>query len=534
VRYGGRLASALAGFSLILLAGSLWRRKRIGWVLTVLVLSASILVHLAKGLDYEEALLAAALSAALLLLRHHFHARSDPPSVRQGLRAVVAALGFTLGYGVLGFFLLDRHFSVNFSFSAAVRQTVVMFTEFYDPGLHPVTGFGRYFADSIYAIGAGALIYALLMLLRPVLVREPATPAEREFARQIVEGHGRTSVARYTLLGDKPYYFSPGGSSIAYAVPGRVALALGDPIGPREDAAAAIVGFRAFCARNDWRAAFYQVLPDCLEAYRAAGFDALCVGHEAVVDLAEFSLEGKSNRTLRSTMNRFARLGIAAELLRPPLADEVVAELGEISDEWLGPAKGVEKRFSLGYFEEAYMRSSLVMAVRAPTGRLTAFTNLVPEYQCPEVTVDLMRHRRSAEAGTMDFLFVSLFQWAGNEGYQGFSLGLSALAGVGQEAEDPAVERALDFIFQHLNQFYNFRGLHAFKSKFRPRWSPRYLVYPGAAALPAVALALIRADSGDAWAWDFLRQAMAERLGRKDRPTVAEDAENGDAPEEDA
>ena len=62
-------------------------------------------------------------------------------------------------------------------------------------------------------------------------------------------------------------------------------------------------------------------------------------------------------------------------------------------------------------------------------------------------------------------------------------------------------ERALGFIFEHVNQFYDFKGLHAFKSKFHPIWSPRYLVYPGPASLPAVAVALILADSGTAVLW---------------------------------
>jgi phosphatidylglycerol lysyltransferase len=47
-----------------------------------------------------------------------------------------------------------------------------------------------------------------------------------------------------------------------------------------------------------------------------------------------------------------------------------------------------------------------------------------------------------------------------------------------------------------VDQFYNFKGLHEFKAKFDPTWSPRYLIYPGAANLPAVTIALLRADSG--------------------------------------
>ena len=59
VRHGSRMTSALAGFALLLLAGGLWRRKGVAWALSVLLLVVSIITHLIKGLDFEEAGLAA-------------------------------------------------------------------------------------------------------------------------------------------------------------------------------------------------------------------------------------------------------------------------------------------------------------------------------------------------------------------------------------------------------------------------------------------------------------------------------------------
>ena len=131
---------------------------------------------------------------------------------------MLAALAFTLIYGVIGFYFLDRHFKVSFGFWSALRQTIVMFTQFYDPSLQPLTGFGRYFVDSIYVISAVTIGYALLMLLRPVLSRRPQTDEERARAWEIVRAHGRTSLARYALLDDKLFFFTPGGSLISYVV----------------------------------------------------------------------------------------------------------------------------------------------------------------------------------------------------------------------------------------------------------------------------------------------------------------------------
>jgi phosphatidylglycerol lysyltransferase len=110
------------------------------------------------------------------------------------------------------------------------------------------------------------------------------------------------------------------------------------------------------------------------------------------------------------------------------------------------------------------------------------------------------------ENGVIDFLFVSLFHWARTQGYATFNLGLSSLAGVGDAAGDPIIERALHYIYEHINQFYNFKGLHAYKEKFHPQWSPRYLVYPGGTSLIAVVFALIQADAGDHLLLDYFRR----------------------------
>jgi phosphatidylglycerol lysyltransferase len=496
VRQGGHLTAALAGFALLLLASGLWRRKRVAWLLTLVVLVISIISHLVKGLDYEEALLALALAVGLGIMVNDFHGRSDMPSVRQGLGVLLSALLFTLAYGVTGLYLLDWHFSVNFGFWAALRQTMVMFTEFYDPGLEPVTGFGRYFANSIYMVGAITGGYAALQLLRPVFLRTPVTQIEREKARQIVEAFGHSSLARLTLMDDKSYFFNAGGTVISYVVKGRVALVLGDPIGPESDLLACLASFRGYCRSNDWFPAYYQVLPEYVTQYRSAGYQLICIGHEGIVDLNQFTLAGNVNKGLRSAYNRLDKLNYQAEILDPPISAEILHTLRDISDDWLSAMHGSEKRFSLGWFDNSYIGNSQVMIVRNPDGFLVAFANMIPEYQANEITIDLMRHLRETEHGLMDFLFVSMFEWSKAQGYTSFNLGLSSLAGIGEKPGDPAIERALHFIYEHVNQFYNFKGLHNFKEKFHPAWSPRYLVYSSAVDLPKIALAIAQADAG--------------------------------------
>lgn len=503
---GSRITSALAGFALLLLAGSLWRRKQTAWILTVILLTISILAHMIKGLDFEEASLTLGLLALLVILRRSFRVSSDRPSLRQGLFVLATAFGFSLIYGTAGLYFLDKHFNIHFGIIGALKQTVMMFTSYYNPILEPITGFGRYFVESIYIIGLGTLGFSLLMLIRPVLVRQSSTIEEQAHAEEIVKKYGRTALARATLFDDKSYFFGPKDTVIAYAARGRGAIVLGDPIGPPKEVAATISSFKVFCSHNDWTPAFVSILPDYLDTYKKAGFDVVCIGYEAIIDLNKFTLEGSENKEIRNSVSRINRLGYKAEVHIPPLEYILMQSLREISDAWLNLRHGGEMHFSDGWFEDNYIRNSPVIVVHAPDGSPTAFANLVTEYQKNELTIDLMRHYQKIENGTMEFLFASILQRAKEKGYNTFSLGLSAIVGVGEKPDDPRVEKALHTISKYISRFYNFKGLHNFKEKFHPRWEPRYLAYSNSANLPLILTSLLKVHTDGNILWKFLRR----------------------------
>lgn len=497
VRAGSHIFAAVSGFILLTLASRLLRRKRVAWILTVVLLTISIASHLLKGLDVEETIPAVVLLVLLLLLRNSFTARSDRPSIAQGVRVLIGALVFTLAYGTAGFFLMEKQYQTQFDLFQALLQTLAIFLTSDNGGIEATTRFGSFFITSIYIVGASTISYAVWMLLRPVLLQVGGTDEARDLASKIVRDYGRSSLAHFCLLPDKNYYFSPSGKTvIAYVPKGRGAIALGDPIGASEDLKDAIIGYREYCDRNDWYPAFYQTLPDNLDLYKSLGFKAVKIGEEGVVDLRTFTTKGKAGRNLRNSLNRFNKLGYRVEFYQPPIADELLDKLKIISDEWLNEMQGSEKRFSLGWFDYDYLRNCEIATVEGKEG-IIAFANIVPEYQLNEVTLDLMRKLNDTEHGVMEFLFVSLFQHFQKLDYDSFNLGLSALSGLNEAPQSSPLERGLDYLYEHLNRFYNFQGLHGFKDKFNPRWEPRYLIYPRLAALPDVVVALVRADSGD-------------------------------------
>jgi phosphatidylglycerol lysyltransferase len=318
----------------------------------------------------------------------------------------------------------------------------------------------------------------------------PSTSTERDRATGIIHQYGKTVLARFALFEDKRYFFSPGGSVIAYVLHNRTAVALGDPIGPPEDNPATILGFQKLCHENDWQPCFYQTLPDFLSNYRSAGMHSLKLGEEAIVDLAAFTLQGGAMKPVRTSVNKFERLGYACQYTKPPHSADLLDRLEAISNEWMIERHAKEMKFSMGWFDRDYLNTTPVLTVADAAGNQIAFVNLVDEYQNRELAVDLMRHQNDMLPGTMDYLFASMLKKAQELHYERFNLGLSGLVGVGESSDDPAIERAMHFIYSRVKTTYNFRGLHEFKEKFLPGWSPRYLIYPNLSSLPAVALAL--------------------------------------------
>ncbi|MDQ2687215.1 MAG: phosphatidylglycerol lysyltransferase domain-containing protein [Armatimonadota bacterium] len=507
VAHGSRTLIALFGLGLLMLARSLARRKQQAWRITVLLVSASPFLHLTKGLDWEEALVCLILLAALLQFRHSFWAENDRPSARQGLLAAAGLISFAALYGPLGYTLLRREYSPPPTPALILEQTTYRLAFAPDhPILKAHTHRARWFDGSLRVIALFAAGYALWMLLRPVLDRSRIEEEARDAARRLLQTAGGAPLAYFTLLPDKRYLFDAEGAqprwAVAYVPVGRQAIALGDPLGAPEDAPQAIQTFVSLCRRHDWQPAFYQTTAQHLSAYRQSGLKALKVGEDAVIDLSTFTLSGKRFQDLRTALNKMGKLGVRCVECSPDALDaDALAQMAEISEQWLRQHKGEEKTFALGRFapDSQCFQDSRVFLARNADNLILAFVTFVPIFgDAPGWGLDLMRRRASVPNGTMEFLIASCLQTFQTEGAQRVSLGLSPLAGTAEHSdphEDEWLARSRSVLFQRFNHFYSFKGLHGFKEKFGPQWEPRYLLYDGANALAPTLYAVIKAHS---------------------------------------
>jgi phosphatidylglycerol lysyltransferase len=462
-------AASLTGLLLLLLAQAILRRVDAAMYVTAGALALGAATSLTKGGDYEEASILVAVLLALLAARRHFtrRARIFEFPVSAGW---LAAVGTVVAASVwLGFFAY-RH----------VAYTGDLWWRFAVQADAP-----RFLRASV-AVTIAALAFALRQLLAPALPRRAGVDLTATAEIDRVIALQPRAMPYLVYLGDKSLLWNePRNAFLMYAVSGRSCIALGDPVGPAAAARDLIERFLRMCHEADLTPVLYEATSERLGDFADYGLSAVKIGEDARVHLPDFSLSGSNNKALRSSLNRVEREGLTFRVADPSEAPALIPVLQEISDEWLLRKGASEKGFSLGYFNEEYLRR-FPIAVMERDGQIEAFANMWPGPGRVELSPDLMRYRATAPPGIMDVLLVRMMMWARDQGYEWFNIGMAPLSGIPTSPVGRTWTRLGHFVYRNGEAFYNFQGLRGYKEKFHPVWQPRYLAYPGGLALARV------------------------------------------------
>jgi phosphatidylglycerol lysyltransferase len=462
--------SSLVGMALLLLARSLDRRIAEAWSMTVALLAVGVVASLLKGFDYEEATILAITLCALLASRNEFYRRASLFDERPSLGWLIA----------IGATLLGTAWLIGFAYRH-VEYTQQMWWQFELQADAP---------RSLRAVvGAAVLLgtFGIMRLLRPSPAR-PRLPSSQELDdAQALVMRGTSNDDWLALTGDKSLLFSDARDAfIMYGVIGRTWAAMGQPVGPETAWSELIWRFHEEANRHGARTVFYEVPARALPYFMDLGLSMLKLGESARVDLAGFGLSGRRRANLRQGHARAARDGTTFELLSPEQTLACMDRLEAVSNDWLAGHRTREKRFSLGFFDRAYL-ARVPVAVARHDGEIVAFVTIWPAGDRGACSPDLMRYATGAPRTVMDFLMVETMLWAKAQGFRWFELGMAPLAGLPAHRLAPLWTKLGRFLYRHGASLYNFEGLRAFKDKFDPVWEPVYLVYPRRSLATALA-----------------------------------------------
>jgi phosphatidylglycerol lysyltransferase len=486
----GTFSAAVTGVLLLVIARGLSKGYRTAFTATLIILVAAACSAILKGFDYEEAIILSAVALLAFAQAPLF----DRPSHGDWLegRDVGVAFVAVIVFLIFGVF--------------AHRVTGATLERWSHVGYHfEATRFLRTAVSLAIAVAAGAMY---LLLRVPVRFRRPSD-AVVDRALEVNSEIGTQTMPMTIANGDKSLFFdetaSPAGSRAQtprgfclYRIVGPYMVVLSDPVvRTPADRSAFLNALFAFAGEVDRRPIFYQLSPDWIPALHDRGYALFKLGEEGHLPLSRVTLDGPGGKLYRQIIRRAERENVRFRVLPPFEVERVLPQLSDISNDWLR-FKGVrERQFSIGFFDEQYMRRFPAVVVEDAKGRIIAFANMLMGPRREELSIDLMRYRSDAPK-VMDFLFVSLFLYGKEKGCRRFNLGMAPLASVGELAGAHLRERLANLLFQHGETWYNFQGLRQFKEKFDPDWVPRYMAYQNAWEWP-VAIAYVSALIAGGW-----------------------------------
>lgn len=360
--------------------------------------------------------------------------------------------------------------------------------------------------DGETAIEIGSGLIALVLLIYLIVVRGAFSGARRtalgiagaeptaQDAAELIRAHGGGTLSWMTTWEGNSYFRTSTGL-ITYQIRAGAAIALADPLGPESGRADSVAEFIAASEEAGLAPCFFSAGTASLDAVPPT-WRSLVVADDTIVDLPGLAYTGKRWNSVRTTLNRAEREGMAFRLSH--LRDEswgIRTQLQAISNQWVGEKQLPEMRFTLGTLAEADDPEVRIALAVDPRGDVHGFLSWMPVYGEGAVrgwTLDLMRRRDHSFGPVMEYLIGSSATAFRDEGAEFMSLSGAPLA-----HEYPPEAQGLSALSTRLSDalepVYGFQSLHRFKSKFHPRYETMYLLFRDEADLPRIGAGLTRA-----------------------------------------
>jgi phosphatidylglycerol lysyltransferase len=483
----------VAGLFLLVTAAFMLRGLRTAWWFALALSIISVFGHIAKGIDYEEAIVALIITGSLLATRKEYYVKTNPKLGTVGLQTALLSIVGVLFYGIVGFYFLDKnHFQIDFSVIQSFKYTLQNFFLIGSNDLIPYDSFARDFIYLIKISGFASIAFLVYSLIRPYIFRITTTEEEMGIAKSLTSKFGKSALDFFKTYSDKFIFIAPGANAyLSYRVTRNFAVVLENPVSENKDEMKkCIISFRKYCYENGLKDIYYRVPKESLPLFNDLSMKSLFLGQEGVVDLNVFTLEGGERKSIRNALNKITEQGYTTRIYNPPLKDGLIQKLKAVSDEWLKITDRNEIIFSQGMFVEKEIKDQIIITVETREEKIIAFLNIIPDYVKSEGTYDLLRKTSDAPNGIMDYILIELFKYFKNSGIQYVNLGFAPMSGL----NDPHnfSEKSMKFAYEKIRSFSHFRGLREYKEKFNPQWHDKFLIYNNDYDLLQVPAALAR------------------------------------------
>ncbi|SHF79375.1 phosphatidylglycerol lysyltransferase domain-containing protein [Flavisolibacter ginsengisoli] len=488
--HASRLLVFLVGLSLLVTASYLLRGFRAAWVIALSLTVLSIIGHVTKALDYEESILATITLLVLIATSASYQLRTGKYWSQLGVKTAATSFASVLLFTFISFYFIDkRHFALDFSWQQAIVHSLKSFLLVEDTSLHPVTWFGREFIWLIRSLGFLTWGFLVFALLKPTMHTTAHSLSNKERAAYLLNRFGDSAIDYFKLYKDKLYFFSGICEAfIAYRIARGFAIVLEEPVCAEQNKIAVLREFDQHCRKMGLKTAFYRVDEHSMPWFDELKKYKLKIGQEALLEVRQFTLEGREQKSLRNGLNSLEKKGFRVSLHHPPHEASFLKELHTVSDEWLEHYHKVEMLFAQGIFDARELQKQDIICLKDAEGKVKAFLNIIPDYAEDECTYDLIRKTADAPAAAMDALVIRLIEYARENNKLWLNLGLVPMTGVDQPGN--IGEHLIKMAAARIKRFQHYKGLREFKNKYATLWENKYLVFENEIDLVQLPLAL--------------------------------------------
>ena len=499
---GTALATAIfTGLVLMILARGLSRRKRRAWILALIILCVNLATELFRTNHHPLQIGLSLGSIALLLVFHKsFYAKSDPSTKMQPL------IGFGIALVVLFLAsLLLLKFRSNYEIigSPSYKNIFLFIVE----GFIGITGPIKFTSErssdliafTLGTFGVFTLIVPLWLYFRRVKPIPKMSDEDMDQVRKLIKHDlEQDSLGYFATRRDKSVVWASNRKAgIAYRVQGGVMLASGDPFGEYSLWPEAIAEFIKIADEHAWTPAVMGCSDRGGEVWvEHAGMIAIDIGDEAIIEVKDFTLEGRPMANVRQMVNRIKRKGYSCTTHKwSELDNDTRSQLRKLAHEW---RYGVAERgfsMSMDRFGEDFDPDTYI-TIAWLNNEIKGLLYYVP-WTTNGLSLDRMQRERGTDPGVNELMIVETVEYARANNLAHVSLNFAAFRSLFERADKISagpITRGMRNLLRFSSNFFQVESLYRFNAKFQPGWETRYVLYPRAADLPKVGWAALRAE----------------------------------------
>ncbi|CAB4762503.1 unannotated protein [freshwater metagenome] len=514
---GTEITAVIAATVILLTARGIRLRRRRAWILATVLQGVLIMTSVVHGLvqltlrrkDEEIALKSVGISHLLseflilfllLYFRKNFKTKSD---IQTTMKSVFFFLRISLTSFLVGLLFVgldQKSFTVKQNFGQILEITL--------KGLLGISGSIHYVTRHVQirteytlaALGLLIVVTSTWQFLKPNRFKSKVDHESLNEIRTLLSRYPEhDSLSYFALRENKNFMWSKNMKAvIPYSVINGVMVTTGDPIGDRESWPSAMGAFCTEAEAHAWIPAVYGCTEEAgLIWSRETDFESLEIGDEAVVLVDTFSLEGPEMKNVRQMVNQIKRKEYSTSIRRiSEIAPGELDALSKLAEKWR--RGGSERGFSmaLGRFCDPN-DPDLVVSLALQNGEPMGMLQFIP-WGTDGLSLDSMRRSPNGDPGINELLISDTVAFAKSKSITQISLNFATFRSIFEKGERLGASPITRFshkLLLFLSRFFQMESLYRFNAKFRPIWTPRYIMFPSIRNLMKVAVAILMIES---------------------------------------